>query len=43
MPRIQSVPAVLSAGDYALELEINGTSPFSAAAKNAWRYTGTAQ
>jgi len=43
MSWIQYVPVVLSAGHYPTEVDVNGTSPSSAFAENAWSYTCIAQ
>jgi hypothetical protein len=37
MPSIQYIPVDLPAGNYPSEVEVNGTSPSSAVAENAWR------
>jgi hypothetical protein len=42
MPLIQYVPVVLSVEKHPTEVAVNGRSPTSAVAENAWKYTSTA-
>jgi hypothetical protein len=43
MPRIHYVPLDFSAQNYPTKVDVNGTSPSSVFAENAWRYNYIAQ